>query len=129
MLAGGAGCVLGGAAGHQALWGAAVTLALNFWWIPLIGYMGSAWATLVCYASMAWLSYLLGQKYYRIPYDLKRLIGYPVLATGLVLAGQWIEGYGFWQELALKNLAVVAFVALILAFERAGWRKSTISIG
>src|SRR5207253_1481711 len=37
---------------YLTIFGAVITLALNFYWIPRIGYMGSAWATLICYASM-----------------------------------------------------------------------------
>ncbi len=36
------------------LGGAALTAALNVWWIPLYGYLGSAWATLACYAPWRW---------------------------------------------------------------------------
>jgi len=48
--------------------GAVITLALNFWWIPLspdhliYGYLGSAWATFICYGAMMILSYVIGQK-------------------------------------------------------------------
>jgi len=52
--------------------GAVVTILLNLWWIPIVGYYGSAWATLICYFSLAMLSYLFGQKHYRIPYQLIR---------------------------------------------------------
>jgi len=61
--------------------GAIVTVVLNIWWIPRFGYTGSAWATFSCYAFMMVTSYLLGQKYYRIPYAKKKLISYLVLTT------------------------------------------------
>ena len=66
-----------------AIFGAIVTLVLNFYWIPRIGYMGSAWATLICYASMMVLSYLIGQRYYHINYNLKRIFMY--LSLSLIL--------------------------------------------
>jgi len=61
--------------------GALVTVILNIWWIPIFGYTGSAWATFSCYAFMMVTSYLLGQKFYRIPYARKKLIAYLVLTT------------------------------------------------
>jgi len=61
--------------------GAIITILLNIWWIPIFGYTGSAWATFCCYAFMMVASYLLGQKYYRIPYARKKLIAYLVLTT------------------------------------------------
>ena len=61
--------------------GAVITLILNFWWIPLSadhyihGYIGSAWATFICYGFMMILSYLIGQHYFPINYNLKKFAG------------------------------------------------------
>ena len=68
---------------YIALIGAAITLILNIILIPRMGYMGSAIAVLVCFTVMMVITYLWGQKYYHIPYDLKRLSIY--FFTGLVL--------------------------------------------
>lgn len=103
---------------YLTLWGAAVTLALNFYWIPRIGYMGAAWATLACYASMAVWSYLLGQKFYPVPYDLKRMLGYPLLALAVYLWAAKIEGLPLVWELAAKNGLLLGFVAWVLLLER-----------
>jgi O-antigen/teichoic acid export membrane protein len=54
--------------------GAVITILLNVWWIPIIGYHGSAWATLICYFSLAVLSYLFGRKYFKVPYNIFRII-------------------------------------------------------
>jgi O-antigen/teichoic acid export membrane protein len=71
---------------NKNLWGAAITIAgavitvlLNIWWIPQFGYTGSAWATFCCYTFMMIASYVLGQKYYRIPYAIKKLVAYLVI--------------------------------------------------
>jgi O-antigen/teichoic acid export membrane protein len=63
--------------------GAAITLILNYLWIPHYGYLGSAWATLICYFSMAVISYVLGQKYYPVPYPLRRIFAYLALALSI----------------------------------------------
>ena len=68
---------------YLALFGAVITLALNFALIPILGFEGSAWTTLLCYLSMTVASYFLGKKYYPIPYDLKRIGLY--LGTSLLL--------------------------------------------
>ena len=80
--------------------------------------MGSAWATLVCYGSMAVLSYLLGQKYYKIPYDLQRMIVYPLLAVAIFLWGVKIEGLTVAMELAAKNGLVLGFLGLVYLLEK-----------
>ncbi|MFM1875494.1 MAG: hypothetical protein RL266_1231 [Bacteroidota bacterium] len=73
-----------------AIFGAVITLVLNLLFIPKYGYMASAWATFACYGSMMIVSYLLGQKYYPVPYELGKLallLGAAVLlyATSVVL--------------------------------------------
>jgi O-antigen/teichoic acid export membrane protein len=61
---------------YIALIGAIITIVLNVLLIPVMGYMGSAIAVLVCYCVMMILNYFWGQKYYFIPYDLKRIAAY-----------------------------------------------------
>ncbi|MBK5283936.1 MAG: polysaccharide biosynthesis protein [Bacteroidia bacterium] len=61
---------------YLALIGAGITVLLNFILIPRMGYMGAAWATLICYASMMAVSYLVGQKFYKVDYDLRKFFIY-----------------------------------------------------
>lgn len=65
---------------YLALIGAAITLLLNFILIPRMGYMGAAWATLVCYASIMVISYLVGQKYYHVDYNIRKFFIYIISA-------------------------------------------------
>lgn len=105
---------------YLTLWGASVTLALNVYWIPRMGYMGAAWTTLICYASMAVWSYLLGQKFYKVPYDLSRMLGYPLLALALYIWAAKIEGLPLALELAAKNGILLAFIGVIAGIEGKG---------
>ncbi len=63
--------------------GAIVTIALNFLFIPKYGYVGAAWATLACYSIMVIVSFYLGQKHFKINYDLVSIGGYLVFSLGL----------------------------------------------
>ncbi|TSA24704.1 MAG: polysaccharide biosynthesis protein [Bacteroidetes bacterium] len=102
--------------------GAIITVGLNILWIPrspdhyLSGYMGSAWATFIGYGVMLVFSYLLGQKYYRIPYDLKKVIGYLgvavvlYFATVVVTPGIPLLRIGFHSLLLVFYLLFIAFV-------------------
>lgn len=60
--------------------GAIITIAFNIIMIPKIGFIASAWATLAAYGAMMILSYILGQKHYSVPYNVKRIVSYLVLA-------------------------------------------------
>ena len=56
--------------------GAVITIVLNVVLIPRLHYTGAAIATFSCYLFMMLSSYLLGQKYYPVPYPVKKLIAY-----------------------------------------------------
>jgi O-antigen/teichoic acid export membrane protein len=66
---------------YLSFFGAAITLVGNWLLIPVMGYTGSAYTTLLCYFLMMAASYMLGQKYYPVPYNLPRLARYLVLAV------------------------------------------------
>jgi O-antigen/teichoic acid export membrane protein len=68
--------------------GAVLTIALNFLLIPVLGYVGCAWATLACYFMMAALCWWLGERHFPVPYPVGRLLVWLLVAVGLVVAGQ-----------------------------------------
>jgi len=53
--------------------GAIITIIFNVLMIPRIGFMASAWATLITYGFMMILSYFVGKKHYPVPYQLKKV--------------------------------------------------------
>ena len=62
------------------LFGALITILINYLAIPHFGYMASAWATFFCYGTMMVVSYQWGQRVYPIPYATKKLIAYFIIA-------------------------------------------------
>ena len=107
------------------IFGAIITIILNFYWIPRIGYLGSAWATLICYASMMLASYFLGNKHYPVNYDVKRILGYITLSITLYLFSSWIKTNNTVLNLFMNNLLVLVFIAVIWKFEKTNLRKLT----
>ena len=105
-----------------AIFGAIITIVLNFYWIPRIGYMGSAWATLICYASMMVASYFLGNKHYPVNYDVKRILGYLTLSLTLYLFSMLIKTDHAILNLFMNNILVVVFIAVIWRFEKTNLR-------
>ena len=61
--------------------GALLTLIINVAAIPTYGYYASAWATLICYATMSFVCYFWGKKQFPIPYKWGRLILYGIIVT------------------------------------------------
>lgn len=77
--------------GYISVIGALVTIVVNLILIPEYGYYGAAISTVAAYGTMALLSYLWGQKYYAVPYNLKSIGGY----LGLSILFSIISFYGF----------------------------------
>lgn len=102
--------------------GAVITLALNFIWIPstgyFAGYMGSAWATFICYCLMMVMSYFIGQKYFPVPYRVWRALGYGGLALGLYFLGSFVDLGGFATHLVFCNALFVLFVIIVFLIEK-----------
>jgi O-antigen/teichoic acid export membrane protein len=98
--------------------GAAITILFNLLLIPVIGYMGSAIATFMCYFSMAVASYVLGNKYYYIPYPVKTIAAYILLAIALVGLALGIEIDNFWLRHAFHLAVCAVFPAVVWLRER-----------
>lgn len=98
--------------------GAVITLALNFWWIPLssdhliYGYYGSAWATFICYGSMMVLSYLIGQLYFPVNYNLKKFAGYLGLAVILYVISIFVVPHQLILRLGFRTILLLIFLAI-----------------
>ncbi len=66
---------------YISIFGAIITIVFNLVMIQHIGFMASAWATLIAYGSMMIVSYVLGQKHYPVPYNIKKIAIFVLIAT------------------------------------------------
>ncbi len=77
---------------HYGMWitfvGTVFTLIINILFIPEYGFVASAYSTLICYSSMAILCYLLGQKFYPVPYPIFHVLMYILISTTLIFITQ-----------------------------------------
>jgi O-antigen/teichoic acid export membrane protein len=100
--------------------GALITLGLNFLLIPIFqengsdGYMGSAIATIAAYGSMMIISYVLGNRYYPIPYDIKKIGGY--LALSILFSV--ISFYYFRENYFIGISLLITFIYFIYYNEK-----------
>ena len=108
---------------YISVFGAIVTLVLNFWLVPIFGYMGAAWATLICYFSIMFISYLLGQKHYRINYDLKKIGLFTGLALLLYFISLWINIKNLPIKLSINTAFVLFYIAIVVYTEKEVFRK------
>lgn len=99
--------------------GAIITLTLNYILIPKIGYMGSAWATFFCYLSMVVISYVLGQKHYKIPYDVKRMSLYLLLTFVLIqLSYHFVPAEINILKYGLNTTLLLVFLSIVYVLEK-----------
>ena len=94
--------------------GAVVTLVLNFLLIPTMSYYGSAIATIAAYGTMMSISYFLGNKYYPIPYDIKKISGY----LGLSILFSIISFYYFRENYFVGIPLLLGFMYYIYRNEK-----------
>lgn len=100
--------------------GAAITIILNLIFIPKIGYVACAWASLACYAFMMIASYLIGRRYYPVPYNIPKIFIY-IGVTYLIF-------FGHQQLIACESMAsirilygvagIILFIVFALIYDR-----------
>jgi O-antigen/teichoic acid export membrane protein len=90
--------------------GAILTIVVNVMFIPSMGYMGSAYAVLICFVLMTIISYVVGQKYYRVDYDLKRIFMYFAVALGFY----YLSAFAQFSSEILKYLLNIGLFSSFL---------------
>jgi O-antigen/teichoic acid export membrane protein len=104
--------------------GAILTLGLNFLWIPLspshliYGYYGSAWATFICYGTMMILSYIIGQKYFPVKYNLSKFFGYLGLAVLLYFISKLVLIDSRMLSFSFHTSLLMVFGGVVLLIEK-----------
>lgn len=94
--------------------GAGVTIILHFIFLKQYGFMVSAWVTFIAYFLMMVLSYFLGQKYYPIPYRVKKISFFLILLMIFSFISVYIFKYNFW----LSNILFLIYSGILLYTEK-----------
>lgn len=94
--------------------GCVIIVALNVIFVPVYGYMASAWASVAGYGTIMVLSYLLGQKKYPIAYDLKGIGLYFLIAIVLyILSLAFVPG-NIIVRLLFRTLLLAVYIAFVI---------------
>ena len=94
--------------------GAIITIIFNVLMIPRIGFMASAWATLITYGFMMILSYFVGKKHYPVPYQLKKVGFYVLFATALCWASFSLFRGNIWFSIS----TIFSYFGLVFLIEK-----------
>ncbi len=106
--------------------GAFITLVGNYCFIPDWGYYAAAWTTCICYFSMVVITYYIGQRYFPVPYPVKKIISYLVCALLIFGSQQLItfatQSLGNSAQLILRTISgsmgMLAFLYLVFVIEK-----------
>jgi O-antigen/teichoic acid export membrane protein len=110
---------------HITLIGAAITLVVNYFFIPRFGYMASAWATFLCYGAMMVISFVWGQKVYPVPYAWKKLLAYMAIVLLVYFAFLGLSSFSrsLIYRLTVATILLGAYILFILRVERKEFRR------
>jgi len=99
---------------YISIFGATITIILNVIFIPLYGYMASAWATLFVYSCMTLISYFLGKKHYPVPYQINKVILYLVIS----IVFSFISFKFYTENYYVSTLLFFSFIGIVYSLEK-----------
>ncbi len=112
---------------YIAIGGASITILINVFFIPIYGFTASAWATLACYAFMATVAYLTGQRHYPISYPVKRMALYIIMALigfGIIHFFHSFVAVGKVAEYGFNSIIFFTFIFIVYQLEKNGLIKA-----
>lgn len=94
--------------------GAAVMIAVNVIFVPRIGYWACAWGGFAGYGTAMLLSWCIGQKKYPIPYDIKSIGLFTLVAAAMYCVSAFcFRPFPVWLQLFLNTLLLLAYLAFV----------------
>ncbi|HEY5823841.1 MAG TPA: oligosaccharide flippase family protein, partial [Cyclobacteriaceae bacterium] len=102
--------------------GVILTVILNLALIPIAGYLGSSWATAIVYGAMAVSCYLIGQRFYPIPYPILSGTAYITITYLLVYVVNGIRLSDQLVATSFHGCALIVFALVVYFIEKRNWR-------
>ena len=93
--------------------GGTITIAINIIFVPIFGFIASAWASLICFFVMVVISYFLGHHYYPIPYQVGTVLLYILLGVFLYYIATFIYFDKFFIRIAFNTILLSLFFVFI----------------
>jgi O-antigen/teichoic acid export membrane protein len=90
--------------------GAFITVLINVLFIPVFGYMASAWAHIASYGTMIVISFIFAEKYYKIRYDMVKVLPYFCMVIGMVVFGKYFVYPNLVSELLINTILIILFI-------------------
>ena len=84
--------------------GCVIQVLINIIFVPIVGYMASAWATLICNLVVVALSLVIGQKHYPIRYDFRSITFYFVMTAVFYVVGMFVPIHNEYLRLGFRTM-------------------------
>ena len=97
--------------------GAVITFSVNWFLIPVFGYIASAWAHVACYGTMVCVSWILGRRYFRIQYPYKSIGIYVLIALGVYVGAAYTANMESVTRLLINTGLLVVFSIIVVLKE------------
>ena len=104
--------------------GALLTILINVFFIPEYGYWACAWATLIVYAAQMVASYLLGQRYYPIKYNLRKFALYLGLSLLIFWLTRLVDIGNAYLKFFVHNGLICFFLLVVWSLDFRNLKKS-----
>ena len=106
--------------------GALITIVLNIILLPRIGYIGSAFASLLSYSVMLAVSYYLSTKHYLIKYNFKRISFYFILAFALFFLSKIVNIDNKVIYISINTFFLFGFIFIAYTIEKKSLQNETL---
>ncbi|MFQ3579647.1 MAG: oligosaccharide flippase family protein [Bacteroidales bacterium] len=103
--------------------GSIVTIVLNITFIPIYSYKAAAVTHLIANVVMVIVSYLIGQKFYKVDYEVKKIIYFILFSLTLYLLSMYIQTKINILNFIINNTLILLFLLAVLVTEKNSIKK------
>lgn len=98
--------------------GSIIFIISNIVLVPKIGYKGAAFAMLLANAVIVVFCYILGRRYYRIPYQITKIVFYIILGSAIVYGTYKIKIENVTLKYMVNTFLIVLFGVIIFITDK-----------
>lgn len=98
--------------------GAAITLTLDFIFIPKYGYIAAAWSNFVSYFVMVIISYFWSRKYFPVNFNFPKIFFYSIFALSIYFLSKLISFDSSAVKLLINNLFIIIYFFVFMKIEK-----------
>ena len=106
-----------------------LNVGLNLWWIPRIGILAAALTTVISYAVLAGLNFVLARRVYPLSHEYGRWLWSIAFAVLAAVLGQWVRVESVWLEGVARLAVLIAWVVMLVVFLNKSERRALLRRG